>query len=73
MSANNLIAIKIIKTRTENYNFNEKTYNDLNLSFSKSFFNDVSNYYVKHLASKHKLEKNFEDLENFFRKQENIN
>ena len=73
VSANNLIAIKIIKTRTENYNFNEKTYNDLNLSFSKSFFNDVSNYYVKHLASKHKLEKNFEDLENFFRKQENIN
>ena len=73
VSANNLIAIKIIKTRTDNYNFNEKTYKDLNLSFSKSFFNDISNYYVQHLASKHKLERNFEDLENFFLERENIN
>ncbi len=71
VSANNLIAIKIIKTRTDNYNFNEKTFKDLNLSFSKSFFNDISNYYVQHLASKHKLERNFENLENFFVGQEN--
>ena len=73
MSADNLIAIKIIKTRTDNYNFDEKKFKDLNLSFSKSFFNDISNYYVQHLASKHKLQRNYEDLENFFLNQENIN
>ncbi len=72
VSANNLIAIKIIKTRTDNYNFDEKTFKDLNLNFSKSFFNDISNYYLQHLASKHKLQRNYEDLENFF-KEENIN
>ena len=73
MSTNNLIAIKIIKTRTDNYNFDEKTFKDLNLSFSKSFFNDISSYYFQHLASKHKLQRNYEDLENFFLSQENIN
>ena len=72
VSTNNLIAIKVIKTRTDNYNFDEKIFKDLNLSFSKSFFNDISNYYVQHLASKHKLQRNYENLENFF-KQENIN
>ena len=46
---------------------------DLNLNFSKSFFNDISNYYVQHLASKHKLSRSYEDLENFFLSQENIN
>ena len=73
VSANNLIAIKIIKTMTDNYNFDEKTFKDLNLSFSKSFFNDISNYYVQHLASKHKLQRNYKELENFFLKQENLN
>ncbi len=73
VSADKLIAIKIIKTRTDNYNFDEKTFNDLNLSFSKSFFNDISSYYVQHLASKHKLQINYEDLENFFLKQGNEN
>jgi len=73
LSEDNLIAIKIIKTRTDNYNFDEKTFKDLNLSFSKSFFNDISNYYVQHLALKHKLQRNYKDLENFFLEQENIN
>ena len=73
VSADNLIAIKIIKTRTDNYNFDEKTFKDLNLSFSKSFFNDIANYYVQHLASKHKLQRNYEELEKFFLKQENMN
>ena len=73
VSEDNLIAIKIIKTRTDNYNFDEKKFKDLNLSFSKSFFNDISNYYVQHLALKHKLQRNYKDLENFFLEQENIN
>ncbi len=72
VSASNLIAIKIIKTRIDNYSFEEKQFKDLNLSFSNSFFNDISNNYVQHLASKHKLQRNYEDLENFF-KQEIIN
>ena len=70
VSGDNLIAIKIIKTRTDNYSFDEKIFKDLNLSFSKSFFNDISSYYVQHLAAKHKLQRNYEDLENFFLKKE---
>ena len=68
-SADKLIAIKVINTKIDDYKFDKKTFNDLNLSFSKSFFNDISGLYVQHLASKHKLQKNFEELENFFLKQ----
>ena len=73
VSADNLIAVKVIKTRKDNFKFDKKTLNDLNRSFSSSFFNDISNYYVQHLASKHKLEKDYEELENYFVNQENIN
>ena len=73
VSEDKLVALKVIQTRTDNYKFDKKTYNDLNSNFSKSFFNDVSNYYVQHLALKHKLEKNFEELDNFFLKKENVN
>ena len=66
VSGNNLIAIKVIKTRTDNYKFDKKTFKDLNLSFSKSFFSDISNFYVQHLASKHKLQRNHKELENYF-------
>ena len=73
MTEDNLIAVKVIKTRTDNYKFNEKTLNDINRSFSKSFFSDISNFYIQHLANKHKLQKNYEELENYFNKQqENI-
>ena len=68
-SADKLIAIKVINTKTDNYKFDKKTFNNLNLSFSKSFFNDISDFYVQHLALKHKLQKNYEELENFFLKQ----
>ncbi len=70
VTADNLIAIKVIKTRTNNYKFDKKTFNDLNRSFSESFFNDVSNLYVQHLASKHKLKRNYRELENYFIKQQ---
>ena len=73
MSGDKLVALKVIQTRTDNYKFDKKTYNDLNRNFSKSFFNDISNYYVQHLALKHNLKKNYEELDNFFLKQENIN
>ncbi len=73
VSEDNLVAIKVIKKSTDDYKFNKKIYNDLNVSFSKSFFNDISNYYVQHLASKHKLQKNYEELESYYLKQEKVN
>jgi len=71
VSGDNLIAIKVIKTKTDNHKLNKKTFNDLNLSFSKSFLNDISNFYVQHLASKHKLQRNYKELENYFVNQKN--
>ena len=73
ISDKNLIAVKVIKTRTNNYNFSKKKFNDLNQSFSKSFFNDISNFYIQHLALKHKLQRNYEEFENFINiQQENL-
>ncbi len=72
VSNNNLIAVRIKSSYTDNYKFDKKIYDELNLNFSKSFFNDFSNFYVQHLASKHKLIKNHQELENFFN-QETIN
>ena len=73
VSAENLIAVKVIKTSSDKYKFSEKTFNDLNRSFSNSFFNDISNFYIQHLALKHKLQRNYEELEKFINiQQENI-
>ena len=73
ISDKNLIAVKVIKTRTNNYNFSKKEFNNLNQSFSKSLFNDISNFYIQHLALKHKLQRNYEEFENFINiQQENL-
>ena len=73
ISDKNLIAVKVIKTRTNNYNFSKKEFNNLNQSFSKSFFNDISKLYIEHLALKHKLQRNYEEFENFINiQQENL-
>ena len=72
VTENNLIAIKIVEIRTDDYEFNKNKFNELNRSFSKSFFNDISNIYVQHLALKHNLQRNYEELENYFINQENI-
>ena len=61
----NILAIKINEVRTENYKFNKENYNQLNISFSKSFFNDFSNFYIQNLATKHKLKRNYEEIENY--------
>ena len=61
----NILAIKINEVRTENYKFNKENYNQLNISFSKSFFNDFSNLYIQNLATKHKLKRNYEEIENY--------
>ena len=68
VTGNNLIAIKVINTKTDNYKFDKNTFDDLNRNFSKSFFNDITNIYVQHLSSKHKLERNYEELENYITK-----
>ena len=60
-----VIAIKIKSIETDNYKLNQKINDNLNSSLSKSFFNDFSNYYVNNLATKHKLERNYLDLERF--------
>ena len=73
VSKNNLFAVKVLEIRTDDYDFNEKLYNELNNNYSKSFFNDFSNFLVQNLAIKHKLQKNYEHVENFFNSEELIN
>ena len=71
VSGDNLIVIKVFNTKTDDYKFNKKTFDELNLNFSKSFLNDISNFYVQHLALKHKLQRNYNELENYFVNQQN--
>ena len=68
VSGDNLLAVKIKKTKISDYKLDKKIYEELNLNFSKSFFNDFSNFYIQHLASKHKLKRNFQELDNYFPK-----
>ncbi len=73
VSKNNLFAIKVKNTRTDSYVFSEKEYNSLNESFSKSFFNDFSSFFIQNLALKHNLTKNYKILDNYFSKAEELN
>ncbi len=70
VSKDSLLAVRIKDTKVDNNKFDIKTYEDLNLNFSKSFFNDFSKFYVQHLATKHKLETNYQDLNNYFNSSE---
>ena len=60
-----VIAVKVKNRKVDNYQKNIEINNNLNLSLSKSFFNDYSNYFILNLATKHKLVRNYIDLENF--------
>ncbi|MDC0456709.1 SurA N-terminal domain-containing protein [Alphaproteobacteria bacterium] len=60
-----VVAAKIINRKVDDYKINNEINDKLNLSLSNSFFNDFSNYYVNNLAIKHKLVKNYLDLEKF--------
>jgi len=62
---NGIIALKNVNSKTANYKVNNETIKDINFSLSKSFFNDYSQYYVQILAYKHKLKRNYKDLETF--------
>ena len=72
-SKENIIAVRIKNSKTDNYTFDKKIYDDLNISLSKSFFNDFSNFYINDLALKHKLKRNYEELDNYIFKSEVTN
>ena len=68
-----MIAVRVKKIRTDSYTFDEKQYNELNKNFSKSFFNDFSNFFIENLALKHNLVKNYKELDKYFIKPEEKN
>ncbi len=62
---NAVVAIKILDIKTDKYKIKKEINKSLNSTLSKSFFNDFSNIYLSNLAKKHKLVRNFNDLEKF--------
>ena len=72
-SKNFIVAVKILNTKTKKYDLNKKIKNNLHLSLSQSFFNDFSNFYLQNLAIKHKLKRNFTEIDKFLSNQEIIN
>ena len=62
---NKILAVKLLDSKIDNYTFNKDDYQQLNLSFTQSFFNDFGNFYLNHLSSKHNLKRNYKDIENF--------
>ena len=71
-SKNFIVAVKILNTDTKKYDINKKIKNNLHLSLSQSFFNDFSNFYLQNLAIKHKLKRNFTEIDKFLSNQEMI-
>lgn len=65
---NGVIAIKFINSKTKNYKLKEDTINQLNASLSESFFNDYSNNFIQILGNKHKIKRDYKNLENFISK-----
>ena len=62
---NKILAVKLLDSKIDNYTFNKDEYQQLNLSFTQSFFNDFGNFYLNHLFSKYNLKRNYKDIENF--------
>ena len=58
------IAIKVTNTKLSSKKIPKKIIKELNLSLSKSFFNDYSKSYIEILSEKHKLIRNYKQLEN---------
>ena len=69
-SKNKVFVIKVLKSRIDNYEFKKDLYDQINLSFSKSYFNDFANYYINHLSSKHNLKRNYNELEKLLKSSE---
>jgi peptidyl-prolyl cis-trans isomerase D len=62
-SQNKIIAVKLLNTKIDNYVFEKQLYNQINSSFSKSYFNDFASFYINHLSSKHDLKRNYNQME----------
>ncbi len=62
---NKILAVRLLDTKIDNYTFNKDDYQQLNLSFTQSFFNDFGNFYLNHLSSKHNLKRNYKEIEIF--------
>jgi peptidyl-prolyl cis-trans isomerase D len=69
-SQNKIIAVKLLNTKIDNYVFEKQLYNQINSSFSKSYFNDFANFYINHLSSKHDLKRNYNEMESLLRNTE---
>ena len=57
------VAVKVNNIKIAPYKLNQETLKELNLSLSKSFFNDYSKSYIEILSEKHKLKRNYQQLE----------
>ena len=69
-SQDKVYAVKVLKSSTDDYKFNKDLYNQINSSFSKSYFNDFANYYINHLSTKHNLRRNYAELEKLLNNSE---
>ena len=69
-SKNKVFAIKVLKSEVDKYEFKKTLYDQINSSFSKSYFNDFANYYINHLSSKHNLKRNYEELDKLLKSSE---
>ncbi|MEK9674737.1 MAG: hypothetical protein VW173_04100, partial [Candidatus Pelagibacter ubique] len=69
-SKNKVFAIKVLKSEIDEYEFKKALYDQINSSFSKSYFNDFANYYINHLSSKHNLKRNYEELDKLLKSSE---
>ena len=69
-SKNKVFAVKILKSRIDDYEYKKDLYDQINSSFSKSYFNDFANYYINHLSSKHNLKRNYNELEKLLKSSE---
>jgi peptidyl-prolyl cis-trans isomerase D len=69
-SQNKIIAVKLLNTKIDNYVFEKQLYEQINSSFSKSYFNDFANFYINHLSSKHDLKRNYGQMEDLLKNTE---
>ena len=69
-SQNKIIAVKLLNTKIDNYVLEKQLYNQINSSFSKSYFNDFANFFINHLGSKHDLKRNYVEMENILKNAE---
>ncbi len=72
-SKNYIFAVRVLNTKTKKYTLNKEIYNNLHKTLSRSFFSDFSNFYFQNLASKHKLRRNYAEINKFLNKQEMTN